>query len=234
MPATPLGRLRRYQDLLLLGGGVVVTFVAFLTFAVTCVYALRQFVADQRQNLVDDRGQVVTVVQADETSLRRTVSFFELSWPTLPQADIATYNAFLHNGNQLFIANVKGIGSRDPGAAGEWNSHSYWGTATKVAVPDDGTLDGYTARVREDAQVPQALRAWERAQADAKPVPVPVHVGEPTWSRTTRTSFWVSASRSIVSTKLPPPIPNSQEERTMKWRLLAAAVASSPASLVRP
>lgn len=103
MPSTPLGRLRRYQDLLLLGGGVVVTFVAFLTFAVTCVYALRQFVAEQRQNLVDDRGQVVTVVQADETSLRRTVSFFELSWPTLPEADVVTYNAFLHNGNELFI-----------------------------------------------------------------------------------------------------------------------------------
>ena len=42
------------------------------------------------------------------------------------------------------------------------------------------------------------------------------------------------ARRSIVSTKLGPAIPKRPAERTMKWRLLAAAVASSPASLVRP
>ncbi|MFC5427362.1 ATP-binding protein [Paraburkholderia denitrificans] len=103
MPFTPLGRLRRYQDLLLLGGGVVITLVAFLMFAVTCVYAIRQFVAAERQNLAEDRGQVVTLVQAVETSLRRTVSLFELSWPTLPQNDGSAYAAFLRNCNQLSI-----------------------------------------------------------------------------------------------------------------------------------
>ena len=103
MPSTPLGRLRRYQDLLLLGGGVAITFVAFLTFAVTCVYELRQFAAEQRQHLADDQAQVVAAVRAAETSLRRTVSFFELSWPTLPPADTALYDAFRRNGNRLFI-----------------------------------------------------------------------------------------------------------------------------------
>ncbi|WP_233868430.1 response regulator [Paraburkholderia adhaesiva] len=103
MPSTPLGRLRRYQDLLLLGGGVVITFVAFLTFSVTCVYALRQYAAEQRQALVDHRGQVVTVTRAAQTALRRTVSFFELSWPTMPQADRTLYDAFRRNGNQIFI-----------------------------------------------------------------------------------------------------------------------------------
>lgn len=103
MPSTPLGRLRRYQDLLLLGGGVVITFVAFLTFAVTCVYALRQFEAEQRQHLADNQAQVVAAVRAAETSLRRTVSFFELSWPKLRLADAALYDTFRRNGNGLII-----------------------------------------------------------------------------------------------------------------------------------
>ena len=59
----------------------------------------------------------------------------------------------------------------------------------------------------------------------------PVNVGEPTWSSTTRTS---GPRRSMVSTKFLPPAPNSHDERTMKWRGFASAVACSPASLVRP
>lgn len=83
------------------------------------------------------------------------------------------------SGGQLYVANVKGVGSRDPAAEGKWASHAYWGTVTKVAVPDEGTLDGYTKQVAGDAQVPQALRAWERAQAGVKAVPVPERAGEP-------------------------------------------------------
>jgi YVTN family beta-propeller protein len=80
----------------------------------------------------------------------------------------------------LFIANIKGVGSRDPKDAGKLNSHSYWGSVTKVATPADAaTLAKYTEQVRTDALVPQTLRAWEKAQADAKPLPVPKHVGEP-------------------------------------------------------
>ena len=56
-------------------------------------------------------------------------------------------------------------------------------------------------------------------------------VGQPTWSSTTLTS---GPSPSIVSTKFLPPAPNSQEERAIRWRGLASAVARSPASLVRP
>ena len=44
----------------------------------------------------------------------------------------------------------------------------------------------------------------------------------------------LAPSRSIVSTKLLPPGPKSQDERTMQWRGLAAAVARSPASFERP
>ncbi len=59
-------------------------------------------------------------------------------------------------------------------------------------------------------------------------------VGQPIWSSTTRSSSRSSPSRSIVSTKFGPPAPNSQELRTIRWSGFAAAMASSPASFVRP
>jgi YVTN family beta-propeller protein len=82
-------------------------------------------------------------------------------------------------GERLIIANVKGVGSRDPANEGKWNSHSYRGSVTLVDVPDEATLARYTAQVREDSRVPQSLRAWEKAQSGVAPVPVPKRVGEP-------------------------------------------------------
>src|SRR6185437_15682512 len=82
-------------------------------------------------------------------------------------------------GNDVFIANVKGMGSRDPANAGKWTSHAYWGTVTQVGAPDAATLAEYTKQVLADALVPQTLRAWEKAQSGVAPVPVPAHVGEP-------------------------------------------------------
>jgi two-component system capsular synthesis sensor histidine kinase RcsC len=89
--------------MLLLGGGGVITLVAFLTFAVICVYAVRQFFAREQQQILDDRAHVAWIVREAETSLRRTVNFVELSWPTLPKADIAVYQAFVRNGNWLVV-----------------------------------------------------------------------------------------------------------------------------------
>jgi YVTN family beta-propeller protein len=83
------------------------------------------------------------------------------------------------DGKYLYIANVKGVGSRDPAAAGKWNSHSYRGSITKVAIPDATTLAGFTRQVNEDARVPQTLRAMEKSQQQAAKVPVPEKVGQP-------------------------------------------------------
>ncbi len=82
--------------------------------------------------------------------------------------------------NSLIIANVKGMGSRDPADAGKWNSHAYWGTVTRVTIPANAaTLASYTEQVRKDARVPQALLAWEKAQSGRKTLPLPERAGEP-------------------------------------------------------
>jgi YVTN family beta-propeller protein len=83
------------------------------------------------------------------------------------------------DGRRLFIANVKGVGSRDPADAGKWRTRGYWGSVSAVNIPDAAQLASDTKQVKADARVPQALAAWEKAQRPERPAPVPAHVGEP-------------------------------------------------------
>jgi YVTN family beta-propeller protein len=84
------------------------------------------------------------------------------------------------DGTSLYIANVKGEGSRDgrPGTA-SWNSKQVRGSVTRVAIPAADQLAGYTQQVAADARVPQILRALEQAHSGLQPVPVPQRPGEP-------------------------------------------------------
>ena len=86
----------------------------------------------------------------------------------------------VNDGKYLYIANVKGLGSRNPSEDKKgWNSHFYWGTVSKVEIPDAGTLQAQTRQVKADARVPQMLRAWDKSRSGRKPVPVPARLGEP-------------------------------------------------------
>ncbi len=86
----------------------------------------------------------------------------------------------INDGKHLFIANVKGFGSRNPqpGKQG-WNSHWHLGTAGKVEIPTGVALRAHTRQVLADARVPQMLRAWEKSQSRKSPAPVPRRLGEP-------------------------------------------------------
>jgi len=80
----------------------------------------------------------------------------------------------------LYVANIKGEGSRTEEEPNKgWNSHWHRGTITKCPIPDAATLTKYTDQVIADAQLPQVLRALEKSESDAKPVPVPAKLGEP-------------------------------------------------------
>ncbi|MFG0253354.1 MAG: bifunctional YncE family protein/alkaline phosphatase family protein [Phycisphaerales bacterium JB038] len=86
-----------------------------------------------------------------------------------------------HEG-ELYIANIKGVGSRTPrGNRPGFNSHGHRGTLQKLVLPNARRLQRLTARAKEDARVPQALKALERAQKaeETTPVPVPARPGEP-------------------------------------------------------
>ena len=85
------------------------------------------------------------------------------------------------DGRDLFVANVKGAGSRAMDAKKQhFNSHQVLGSVTRVGIAEaEGELKAMTQQVRADAGVPASLRAMERAATGVKPTPVPARWGEP-------------------------------------------------------
>ncbi len=82
----------------------------------------------------------------------------------------------------LYIANIKGVGSRTPrGTRPGFNSHGHRGTVQTLPLPNTEQLQQMTARAKEDARVPQALKALERARKaeETVAVPVPARPGDP-------------------------------------------------------
>jgi YVTN family beta-propeller protein len=80
------------------------------------------------------------------------------------------------NGRELFVADVKGLGSRRGDGRSAFN---YLGVVSKVPLPSPGELASLTQQVRQNERVPEMLRAWEQGQKGVKPVPVPRRHGEP-------------------------------------------------------
>ncbi|MGC8783108.1 MAG: alkaline phosphatase family protein [Armatimonadota bacterium] len=117
-------------------------------------------------------NNAVAVVRIDHRRNRsRVEGFIPAGWYP---------GAVLTDGKRLFVANIKGLGSRHPQPEHKgWNVYSFLGTVNRVPIPDRRQLARYTAQVKRDARVPQILRAWERTQSGKKPVPVPERTGEP-------------------------------------------------------
>jgi len=84
------------------------------------------------------------------------------------------------HGKTLYIANIKGVGSRNK-QANRKGWHVYWalGTVNKVPVPNSSQLARYTSQVQKDSRIPQILKAHEKSVSGKKPVPVPAKLGEP-------------------------------------------------------
>lgn len=85
------------------------------------------------------------------------------------------------NGPTLFVANVKGIGSRrEKDGPGKFNSHGHMGSLSRVEIPSPEQLAVHTKQVSElgrGAEIVDAMQAG--AGASVKPVPLPLRPGEP-------------------------------------------------------
>jgi len=82
--------------------------------------------------------------------------------------------------NYLYVANVKGLGSRaGQPATTSWQVYAFLGTANRIPLPDAEALSKLTAQAFEDGRVAQIKETQQPAMAGQPPVPVPVHVGEP-------------------------------------------------------
>jgi len=86
--------------------------------------------------------------------------------------------AIATDGKNLYIANVKGIGSRERGNAKGYNSHQFSGTAQRVTIPRSADLARYTAQVRKGLTAAQTATGPHRKAAKAA-VPVPARPGDP-------------------------------------------------------
>lgn len=86
----------------------------------------------------------------------------------------------------LFIGNVKGIGSRSVQRDKQegWNTHDFQGTVQKVALSDatnTKTLKQWTETVQKNSRIPQILRSLVNEERDpsVEPRPVPEKRGQP-------------------------------------------------------
>jgi YVTN family beta-propeller protein len=88
--------------------------------------------------------------------------------------------AVVSDGSHLFIANIKGWGSRGkPNLDGGRSVYSFSGTLGKVAMPNTQQLAAMTKQVLADALIPESLKAYERSSTKQKALPVPANAGDP-------------------------------------------------------
>ncbi len=83
-------------------------------------------------------------------------------------------------GDQLVVANIKGIGGRNqrPDRKG-LNSHDHMGSITFLSVPGPDKLKGYNEKAYRTMRVRHMETLLSAAKKNIKPVPVPVNLGEP-------------------------------------------------------
>ena len=124
------------------------------------------FVASAGNNAV----AVVELPNAQHTN-SLVQGFFPTDW--YPGAVVA-------DSNYVYVANVKGLGSRaGQPATTSWQICAFLGTANRIPIPDADSLSKLTAQVYEDGRVPQIKQTQQPPLAGQAPVPVPLRVGEP-------------------------------------------------------
>ena len=89
----------------------------------------------------------------------------------------------------LYVANVKGVGSRDVDWKGRrkvkgevvygYNSHDYLGTVSLVPLPSPGELAGHTQTVLANNRQTESISALAPPRRDAPPRSLPERHGEP-------------------------------------------------------
>ncbi|HEX7909290.1 MAG TPA: hypothetical protein VF534_14580, partial [Paraburkholderia sp.] len=89
-----LGRLRRYQRLLMFGGGMVITAVVLLAAVLDTVSTVRAHIVNERQAFLVDRSLVMNEIQASEGSFRNGLINAELIWSEPPSVDSALVERF--------------------------------------------------------------------------------------------------------------------------------------------
>ena len=114
-----------------------------------------------------------------------------IAWVELPNAQHATSllrgliptdwypGAVVADAGNLYVVNVRGLGSRYGQPTGGWQIGAYLGTANKIPIPSADALTNYTSRVLANGRISQIKDALQSPLAGQAPVPVPLRCGEP-------------------------------------------------------
>jgi YVTN family beta-propeller protein len=82
--------------------------------------------------------------------------------------------------NFVYVANVKGLGSRQgQPATTSWQIGAFLGTANQIPLPDPESLSKYTAQVVEYGRVREIKQAEQPPELGRPSLPVPLRAGEP-------------------------------------------------------
>ncbi len=87
--------------------------------------------------------------------------------------------AIIRSGNKLYVANVKGVGSRRPNKSHRgWSVYDFQGTVQEIKIPDQKELTAYTSQSTTNDLIAQMRLALEKRKSGSKRVPVPTKTGE--------------------------------------------------------
>lgn len=116
-------------------------------------------------------NNAVAVVNVEKRGRSSVVGFIPTAWYP---------GALAVGGHSIFVANVKGVGSRNLAEKKTgWNSHYYRGSVSKIDSPSAAALASFTKQVKTDAHIPEKLRALPKTRSLANPLPVPKRPGDP-------------------------------------------------------
>ncbi len=81
-------------------------------------------------------------------------------------------------GNKLFVANVKGVGTRYLNAKKGYKSNDHLGSVSFIPVPSKNVLEDYTVKAAANMRLPRIAQALKLEKVKEKIVPVPTKAGE--------------------------------------------------------
>jgi two-component system, NarL family, capsular synthesis sensor histidine kinase RcsC len=127
-----LDQLRRYQRLLTLGGGWLVTAVVMLAFALDTISTVRTYIVTERQVFVANHGLVTREFEESEFTLRNAIIKTEISSQKRPAVNPALIAQFRAGGDELVF---------QPSAL----SRPQWVLGALDSPPDDATVARFFA-----------------------------------------------------------------------------------------
>ncbi|OXI35741.1 hybrid sensor histidine kinase/response regulator [Burkholderia aenigmatica] len=187
MPYSPLQSLRRYQNISVFGGGIVVTVLILIACAFGMGSIVYGYLDGERHNFLTGLVQTLNEIKVSETSFRNGVTNTQLIWRETAPAPDAVVDAFFANGGRIEIKPHPSIVFGVPGrpvdrieiarylslsvllaricAASSINRGQtlvgyHYSTRTSLLgfVPDTGASDAVLATPAERARAMNALR----------------------------------------------------------------------------